>query len=127
MNTLSTVGRILFALPFLVFGINHFIMFDYYMGLLTSFIPFGGYLIILTGFIMITASLSIIFKKFILITSITLAIMLFIFIVAIHIPNLFDKENHIIGLITLLKDVSLMGGAILIAGVCKEKQNLKTS
>ncbi len=124
MNTLSTVGRILFSLPFFVFGINHFVMFDYYMGLLTSFIPFGGYLIILTGFIMIATSLSIIFKRFVQITSITLASMLFIFILVIHIPNLFDEQNHIIGLISLLKDTSLMGGALLIAGVFKDKQKI---
>ena len=127
MNTLSIIGRIIYALPFLVFGINHFVMFDYYMGVLTSFIPLGGYLIILTGFIMIGASLSIIFKKFIQITSITLAAMLFIFIVAIHIPNLFNEQNHIVGLISLLKDTSLMGAALLIAGVCKEKQKSETS
>ena len=127
MNTLSIIGRILYALPFLVFGINHFVMFDYYMGVLSSFIPMGGYLIILTGFIMIGASLSIIFKKFIQITSLTLAAMLFIFIMAIHIPNLFNEQNHIVGLISLLKDASLMGAALLVAGVSKEKQKSETS
>ena len=121
MEKLSTIGRILYALPFAVFGVNHFIMFDYYMGMLTSFIPFGGYLIILTGIVMMAASISIIFRKFIKITALTLAALLFIFIVAIHIPNLFDSETHMVGMISLLKDTSLLGGSLLIAGKCVEK------
>ncbi|MDZ7633606.1 MAG: hypothetical protein U5L72_03825 [Bacteroidales bacterium] len=49
MKNLAPVGRILFALPFAFFGINHFLMMDYYLGMLTSFVPLGGYTIILTG------------------------------------------------------------------------------
>ena len=122
MDRISTLGRVLYALPFAFFGINHFVMYDYYMGMLTSFIPFGGYLIIFTGVIMIAASLSIIFKKFIRITAISLAILLLIFILAIHIPDLFHEDTKMIGLIMLLKDTSLMGGSILIASNCVEKK-----
>ncbi len=39
MKKLTTIGRILFAVPFALFGINHFLMLDYYLGMLTSFIP----------------------------------------------------------------------------------------
>ena len=120
MEKISTLGRVLYALPFAFFGINHFFMFDYYMGMLTSFIPFGGYLIMFTGVIMIAASLSIIFKKFIRITAISLATLLFIFIVAIHIPDMFDPETKMMGLIMLMKDTSLMGGSILIASKCSD-------
>jgi len=122
MDRISALGRILYALPFAFFGVNHFVMFDYYMGMLTSFIPFGGYLIIFTGVIMISASLSIIFRKFIRLTAITLAALLFIFIVAIHIPDLFDPETKMLGLLMLMKDTSLMGGSILIAANCPEKK-----
>lgn len=121
MDRISTLGRVLYALPFAFFGVNHFLMFDYYMGMITSFIPFGGYLIMFTGVIMIAASISIIFRKFVKITAITLAALLFIFIVAIHIPDMFDPETKMLGLVMLMKDTSLMGGSILIAGKCREK------
>ena len=121
MNKISTLGRILYALPFAVFGINHFVMFDYHMGMLTSFIPFGGYLIILTGVLLIAASISIIFRKFVKVAAIALAALLLVFILAIHIPNLFDPASHMDGMINLLKDTSLMGGSILIAGACNDK------
>jgi uncharacterized membrane protein YphA (DoxX/SURF4 family) len=125
MNKLTTTGRILFALPFIVFGINHFFMMDYYLGMLTSFIPLGAYTIIITGILLITAGISIITKKFVSQASIMLAILLFIFIVTIHIPHLVNgTAERSITLVALLKDISLMGGSIMIAGMCSEtKQN----
>jgi putative oxidoreductase len=122
MNALTTIGRILYALPFAVFGINHFIMKDFYMGELTSFIPFGGYMILLTGVILILTSLSILTKKYIKISTLTLAFMLFLFIATIHIPQLFDEEKKMIAMIALLKDISLMGGSLMIAGMTKDKE-----
>jgi len=124
MKNLTTAGRILFALPFLIFGINHFLMMDYYVGMLTSFIPLGAYTIILTGILLIVTSISIMTKKFIMQSTIILACLLFLFIVTIHIPHLFDGSDRTVTLIALLKDVSLMGGSIMIAGMSMEKSNL---
>jgi len=122
MKNISTIGRILFALPFVAFGINHFLMIDYYVGMLTSFIPLGAYTIILTGIMLIAAGISIITKKFVRQSAIMLAILLFIFIVSIHIPHLFHQgEDHTVTLITLLKDISLMGGSLMIAGMTEAK------
>jgi putative oxidoreductase len=120
MKNLTTAGRILFALPFVIFGINHFIMMDYYLGMLTSFIPLGAYTIILTGILMIAAGISIITKKFVKLSTILLAILLLIFILTIHIPHLIKGVDTTITLITLLKDISLMGGSLMIAGIYSE-------
>ena len=123
MKNLTTIGRILFAIPFALFGINHFLMMDYYLGMLTSFIPLGAYTIILTGIMLIVASISIITKKFIKFSTIILAILLFVFIVTIHIPHLLNGGEKTITLIALLKDISLMGGSLMIAGMYSEKEN----
>ncbi len=117
MKKLTTIGRILFALPFAVFGINHFLMMDYYMGMLTSFIPKTGFIMILTGIMLIAASISIITKKFVKLSTILLAILLFIFIITIHIPHLVNGTDTTATLIALLKDISLMGGSLMIAGM----------
>lgn len=125
MNKYSVIGRILFALPFMAFGINHFLMIDFYTGSITSFIPVKGYVVILTGIALIAAGLAIITKKFVQTAAMLLAVLLLIFIATIHIPGLFDAENWRLSLIMLLKDTSLMGGSILIAGACSEKPSEK--
>ncbi|MCJ7820654.1 MAG: hypothetical protein MUP53_05585 [Bacteroidales bacterium] len=122
MKKLTILGRILFALPFAIFGINHFVMMDYYMGMLTSFIPLGAYTIILTGIIMIAVSISIITKKFVRLSTLILAGLLFIFILTIHIPHLMAGTDKPAVLIMLLKDISLMGGSLMIAGIYSENE-----
>jgi uncharacterized membrane protein YphA (DoxX/SURF4 family) len=81
---------------------------------------------------LIAASISIIFEKFVKLSTIMLALLLFTFIVTIHLPHLFHHDaERTITLIALLKDISLMGGAIMIAGIYSEneapdkKQNTK--
>lgn len=123
MKNLTTIGRILFALPFAVFGLNHFLMVDFFTGMLNSFIPGTSFTIILTGIALIAASISIIFKKYIKLSCILLAFLLFIFIVSIHIPQLFDPEKKLLAMMSLLKDVTIMGGALMIAGIYQKGEN----
>jgi len=125
MKNITTIGRILFAIPFALFGINHFLMTDYYIGMLTSFIPLGAYTIILTGIMLIAASISIIFKMYIKLTTLMLAGLLFFFIITIHIPHLISGSDNAITLIALLKDISLMGGSLMIAGIYSEEKDGK--
>jgi len=123
MKNITTIGRVLFAIPFALFGLNHFLMTDYYIGMLTSFIPLGAYTIILTGIMLIAASISIIFKMYIKLTTLMLAGLLFFFIVTIHIPHLISGNDHAVTLIALLKDISLMGGSLMIAGIYSEEKD----
>jgi putative oxidoreductase len=123
MKNITSIGRILFALPFAAFGINHLIMMDYYLGIISSFIPLGPYTIILTGLMLIAVSISIIAKKFIKLSTIVLAILLFLFIVTIHIPHLISGKDQTITIIALLKDISLMGGSLMIAGIYSEEES----
>jgi hypothetical protein len=125
MKKLTTIGRILFAIPFALFGINHFLMLDYYLGMLTSFVPLGAYTIILTGIMLIAVSISIITKVLVKFSTLMLAILLFIFIVTIHIPHLFIDADKTITIIALLKDISLMGGSLMIAGIYSEDEQKK--
>jgi putative oxidoreductase len=125
MKSIATAGRILFALPFAIFGINHFMMLDYYVGMLTSFIPLGAYTIILTGIMLIAASISIITKKYVKFSTLMLAVLLLIFILTIHIPHLFAGPDKTATLIALLKDISLMGGSLMIAGIYSAEEPSK--
>ena len=114
---LGTLGRILFAIPFGIIGLNHFFMVDFFSGMLTSFIPGGGFTILFTGFLLIAASVSIMFKRYVTLSCLLLSIMLLIFILTIHIPQLFDPLKVQVAFMQLLKDTALMGGAIMIAHI----------
>ena len=127
MKNLSTIGRILYAVPFAIFGLNHFLFVNFYIGSVSSFIPLGPYTIILTGIFLIMASLSILFNKYIQISTILLSALLLIFILTIHIPGLFDPDpaKWQMALIELLKDTSLMGGSLMVAGIMQESDKNK--
>ncbi|MFM2290347.1 MAG: hypothetical protein RIS29_160 [Bacteroidota bacterium] len=112
MKNLAILGRILFALPFGLMGLNHFLMTNTFLGMMSSFVPAGAYTILLVGAMMIAASISIILNKYIRLTCFSLAGLLLIFILSIHIPGLFT-DNWQLALVELLKDTSIMGGAIL--------------
>jgi len=114
MKKLAALGRILFALPFGIMGLNHFLMTNVFIGMMSSFIPGGAFTVLLTGALLIVGCISIILNKNIKIACFGLAGLLFIFIVTIHIPGLFTS-NWQIALVELLKDTGLMGGAIMIA------------
>jgi hypothetical protein len=98
-------------------------MVDFFTGMLNSFIPGTSFTIILTGIALIAASISIIFKKYIRLSCILLAFLLFIFIVTIHIPQLFDPAKKLLAFMSLLKDVTIMGGALMIAGIYQKGEN----
>jgi putative oxidoreductase len=122
MKQLTILGRILFGLPFGILGLNHFFMKDFYLGMLTSFIPGMGFTVMLVGLALIVASVCIIFNKFVRIACFLLAFLLALFILTIHIPNIFVEKNSTIAMIELMKDTSLMGGALLIAGIFDQKK-----
>ena len=98
-------------------------MTEYYLGMLTSFIPLGAYTIIITGIMLIATSISIISKKYVRISTLILATLLLIFIITIHIPHLINGIDKTATLIALLKDISLMGGSLMIAGIYSDEKD----
>jgi uncharacterized membrane protein YphA (DoxX/SURF4 family) len=117
MKKLAIIGRILFAIPFGLMGLNHFLMTDIFVGMMSSFIPGGAYTILLTGALLILASICIILNFNLKFVCFGLAGLLLVFIATIHIPGLFNADPKIMqtSSIELLKDTALMGGAIMIA------------
>jgi putative oxidoreductase len=127
MKNIATIGRILFALPFGIIGLNHFLMTDTFLGMMSSFLPGGGYTILLTGVFLIAASIFLILNKYIKIVCFSLAGLLFLFIVTIHVPHLFSADSAVMqeGLFGLLKDTGLMGGALIIAAFYHPEEETK--
>jgi uncharacterized membrane protein len=118
MKYFSLIGRILFALPIALMGINHFLMTPLFaQQLKESIIPNGAFVIMISGLMLIVVSVFILLNKFVEIASLWLIGLLFLIISTIHIPGLFASDPNVAQLayIELLKTTSLMGGAIMIA------------
>jgi len=120
MSNLKNVGRIVFAVPFAVFGMMHLMMANNMAGMVPGWVPGGVFWVYLTGLALIAATISLITKKHIYLASILLAILLFVFVLTIHLPMILGGDQMAMG--SLLKDMSLAGGALLIAGLFKDSE-----
>lgn len=122
MNSFLTyrIGRILFALPFGIFGIIHFLTGADTAGMVPEFIPGGVVWVYLTGIALLGASISIVAQIRVRLVSMLLALMLLIFALTVHLPEILAGTQN--GLPNLLKDLSLSGGALFLAALYEEDE-----
>lgn len=107
------VGRLLFALPFGIFGILHFMMAENMSGMVPDFIPGGVVWVYLTGVALLAACVSFVIQKEVRLAGLLLALMLVIFVLGIHLPGVISGNES--AMPNLLKDLSLAGGALILA------------
>ena len=108
------VGRLLFALPFGIFGILHFMMAENMAGMVPGFIPGGVVWVYLTGVALLAACVSFVIQKEVRLAGLLLALMLIIFVLTIHLPGVMSGSEN--AMPNLLKDAALAGGALILAG-----------
>ena len=118
MSNLKNVGRIIFAAPFAIFGMMHFMAAGDMAGMVPAWVPGGVLWVYVTGMALVAAAISIIAKKQIYLASVLLAVLLGVFVMTIHLPALLGGNQ--MAMSSLLKDMSLAGGALLIAGLFKD-------
>ncbi len=118
MNSLTNTGRILFALPFAVFGLMHFMAAGDMAGLVPGWVPGGVFWVYLTGLALIAATIAIIAKKHISLAALLLGILMFVFVLTIHLPGVMGGNQ--MSMSGLLKDFALGGAAFMISGLFKD-------
>jgi putative oxidoreductase len=119
----NRVARLLFAIPFGIFGIIHLMNADSLLGMVPEFIPGGIVWVYLTGLAFLAASFSIVSQRQVRMASLLLALMLLIFAVTVHLPAVMDGNPS--ALPNMLKDLSLAGGALLLAGIYWDEPGLE--
>ena len=108
MNAIINLGKYLFAAPFAIFGIMHFMA----AGEMAAMAPFGGvFMIYFTGLAHIAAAVSIIIGKYDKLASFLLGIMLLLFIIP-HAGNMSNDESE---MFNILKNLVMAGGAWIYA------------
>jgi uncharacterized membrane protein YphA (DoxX/SURF4 family) len=111
----TTVAKVLFAVPFLIFGLFHFMNAEMLSAMVPSFIPGGVFWVYLTGLGLIAAPIAILTGKQAHLACLLLGAMLFIFALTVHLPTVMAGDMN--GMSNLLKDLSLSGGAFTYAGI----------
>jgi uncharacterized membrane protein len=116
-KVLSQIGRILFGIPFLVFGIHHFIAGGKMAGAVPSFLPFHTFFIYLVGLALVMAAISLFINVKVKLAMILLSVLMLIFILTIHLPGMLHggQESQLF-MTMLLKDFGLGAAALFIAG-----------
>lgn len=112
------IGRILYGLTFIVFGLNHFINASMLAGYVP--IPGGVFWVYLTGLAMLAAAIAILTGKQARLACQLLGILLFIFVLTIHLPTMIN-QGVMAGLTNFLKDTALGGAAWVIAETYAEQ------
>ncbi|MCB0617406.1 MAG: DoxX family membrane protein [Saprospiraceae bacterium] len=115
MNAVFGLGRYLYAVPFIVFGLFHFMSAKDMAGMVP--IPGGEIWVYLTGLAHIAAAVSIIIGKMDKLGTALLGLMLLIFALSIHLPGVINSGGEDPGAMSnFLKDTMLAGAAWMYAG-----------
>lgn len=109
------VARVAFALPFAVFGLFHFLNANAMAGAVP--VPGGVFWIYFTGAALIAGSIGILTGILGRLAAFGLAALLTLFIVGVHVPGLSNPAMQQMAIAGLLKDISLVGGALTWAGL----------
>lgn len=115
----GTPARIIFALPFSIFGMLHFVMTDMFVGMVPSFVPGGVFWVYVIGVALIAATAAILRGKMAKEAALGLAALMMVFILTVWLPRLMSAPDAAamgMAMSGMLKDVGLMGGALLLAG-----------
>lgn len=113
---LRIIGRVIYALPLLVFGVLHFISAEKLSNMLPPWIPGGSVWIYLTGIALLISALGILFNRWVRWSTLILGILLLSFALFIHLPGALDADKALAEVSTgmLLKDAAMAGAAFYI-------------
>lgn len=117
MKAMSTIGRFMFAIPFLIFGMMHFMKAGMMAGMIPSWLPGGVFWVYLTGLALIAVAVSLMIKKMMKLSGTMLAALLLMFVMFIHIPMLVSGNEMMMQMAmpNMLKDMALAGGALILS------------
>ncbi len=113
LNSLTSLGKWLFIVPFVVFGFMHLAGADQMAGMVPAYFGGGAIWVYLTGIAQLAFGASVILGKYDKMAAMLCALMLLVFVLTIHLPGVLGGNQMSMG--GLLKDIGLAGGALMYA------------
>ena len=114
----TSLARVLFALPWIGFGVIHFINADQMAGAVP--VPGGIIWVYITGAAMIAAGVGIATRIMGVWAALGLALLMLTYILAIHVPATIKTGMGHLGF--LLKDIVYLGAALAFAGILSSNE-----
>lgn len=116
MNSFLSLGRWIFALPFAIFGLFHFMNADAMSNIVPVYMPAKEIWVYLSGVGMIAASVSMLIGKYDKLAATLLGVFLLLLVALVHLPGAMSGGiGSQASLSALLKDLSLAGAAMMYA------------
>lgn len=111
LNSITSLGKWLFIVPFVGFGIMHLMAGEQMGGMVP--IPGGSIWVYVTGLAMVAFGISVILGKLDKLAAVLLALLLILYVLLIHLPGAMKGDQ--MATAGLLKDIGLAGGALMFA------------
>ena len=109
-------GRMLYAVPLGLFGLQHFVFLNEVKGGVPSYMPWHIFWACLVGVALIAACLSILTGIKADLAALLMGIMLFLFVLMIYAPNLAANLHDRFAISGPFRDLAMSGGALALAG-----------
>jgi uncharacterized membrane protein len=112
-NLILNLGKWLFILPFLAFGLLHFGPLEFSLPYVPSWLPFPAFWVYFVGVCFVAFVVSAIIKKYDKLAAVLLALCLFLFVILIHIPA--AAKGEFASVIGSIRDLCMCGAALMYA------------
>lgn len=114
-------GPLFFAWPLAVFGFQHFVFLHDVMNAVPPWLPGHVFWTVFVGIALVAASLSITTGIKAELAALMAGVMLLLFVLLIYVPGALQSSGERITVTLLLRDLSLSGGALALAGTYAAK------
>jgi putative oxidoreductase len=124
MDGLTKTGKFIFAIPIGIIGIIHFLKAGSIAAGLPSFYFAPIFWVYLSGLALAAASISILTGKYTRLACLLLALLFFIVVLTVDLPGYINDTASYARISSLLKDISIAGGSLVIAAVSSRPEPL---
>ncbi|HET8860964.1 hypothetical protein [Marivirga sp.] len=114
MKNIILIGKWLFILPFIAFGLLHFGPLEFSLPYVPIWLPFPAFWVYFVGVCFLLFVVSVILKKYDKLATVLLALCLFLFVILVHIPSAVSGDFKAV--IAIFRDLAMCGAAIMYAG-----------
>jgi len=118
-GTLVALGRFLFAISLVVFGVQHFLYARFIATLIQSWMPAHLFFAYFVGVAFLAAALAIAIRKHGRLAAALLGLMFFLWVISLHLPRVAAAPHNGNEWTSMIVALAMCGGSWIMAGVAR--------